>query len=162
MNTPTDAINPTFVDEIGHLVFRVGNTWLAAPVNAIAELTEPLPVTRIPRSPSHIPGVFALRGYAVPLLDLVAFLDLRAEATPNSPQDEFAHPRFVILEHEGSRVGLRSDQTRNVGFLTGAQHVDLGIVSNPRLRNVLHAALESGERMILLLDVERLLNEAKA
>lgn len=79
---------PRLPDEVYHLAsFSVGSLECLVELHYLRETTRPGSVARIPGSPPHLLGVFALRGVMLPLFELRALLgeppptthDVRAE-----------------------------------------------------------------------------------
>lgn len=113
--------------------------------------------TRLPHSPAHIQGVINLRGAVVPIIDL-----RRRFGLPESPQ---THTTVVIVVRvEAARgeltAGLVVDAVCEVCTLTSEQ-----LRAAPEMETGVDAQFVRGlamvgERMLVLLDVPRLVGSA--
>jgi purine-binding chemotaxis protein CheW len=113
-----------------HVRVGIGREQYALPVGTVLEVVELGELTPVPGSPSEVVGVFNLRGQVIPVIDLAAMLDLRAE----EPE------RIVVVELEESSAGLAVDAVIDVGelpeaseqvdspYLAGAVLLDGGLV----------------------------------
>ena len=64
------------------VAFRVGDGYYALDIMRIKEIINPLPITRVPKSPSFIEGVIELRRAILPVVDLRKRFDVE----PGPPQ----------------------------------------------------------------------------
>lgn len=95
-----------------YLIFRVGSLDMALPVRQVAEVTRPVPVTRLPHVPPHVAGVVNLRGTVVPLVDLEQRL------WGVSGKDRMHH--LVVVLSEYGRIALGVQQVVAVAALDGS------------------------------------------
>lgn len=79
------------------VVFSLGGEWYAIDVERIREVVERGPVTLIPGAPPAVCGLAAIRGRAVPVVDLAALL---------GGDDEAGATRVIIALVGGEPVGL--------------------------------------------------------
>lgn len=142
--------------------FRIGGEDYAIDIMRVREIIHPLPITRVPRTPPFVVGVFRLRGEVIPLLDVRERLGLPAVESGR-------RTRFLVVHVAGQRVGLVVDEVCEVVRLTrreirpapplaegGAPRFFLGVcggepASGGRRR-------PGAERMRLLLNVKALLD----
>lgn len=113
-------------------------------------------VTRIPNAPPYVKGVLNLRGAIVPIFDLRERFDL--------PFHEYTKDTVVIVLRIKSRTGMRI-----MGVIVDAVSDVLnassdGLASAPdfgsRIATEFIAGLVSaGDKMVMLLDVDKLLSE---
>src|SRR5436190_12570637 len=57
-----DPIEPAGADVHGVLIFRLGDEWLALPVEVLVEVTTPRPVHRVPHRGGLLAGLVNIRG----------------------------------------------------------------------------------------------------
>lgn len=144
-------------DRVQLVRFRVSTAELAVPAANVEEIVERTATTPIPGVPSHIPGIVALRGEAVPLLDVGAFLGL-----PASEGVEDRRARVLVVHVEPYRVGLVCD------VVTGVAAVARSALESPRasqpasLRELSTAEIDLGHAVAAVLDLRRLLETARA
>jgi purine-binding chemotaxis protein CheW len=129
--------------EVGDLAFGVG-------VEHVQEVLRPLPMTRVPLASRLVRGLLNLRGQIVTALDARARLGL-------PPLPESAEPMNVVLCSGDSVVGLLVDRIGDVleVDLTTFERTPETLPAN--LREIVHGVFKLETRLLLLLDVERVL-----
>lgn len=133
--------------------FGLAGETFALPVDPVHEVVRPSSITRVPHAPFPIRGVTNLRGRVVPVIDLRLRLELPAgEITRAS--------RIVVVGSRGRRLGLLVDSVRQVVHLAADRIQpppdDVMTVQSDYISGVYHLD-ETGEELILLLDVDRVL-----
>lgn len=131
--------------------FKLANEEYAVDIGAVQEIVRMSSITRVPRAPSFVEGVVNLRGKIVPVIDLRRRFGLSSvEATKST--------RIVIVQVTGKTVGLIVDSVREVLRLSS------DAVSPPpeMVASSVDAAFfkgvgQIGDRLIILLDLQRLL-----
>ena len=83
-------------DELGVLVFRLGDEWLALPVAVLVEVTRPRPVHRIPHRGGLLAGMANIRGELHLCVRLDLLLGVAATADPD-PELR----RLVVIRRDG-------------------------------------------------------------
>lgn len=135
------------------LTFTLGEESFGVEILRVQEIRGWSRVTQLPEAPQHVLGVLNLRGSIVPIVDLRTRLGLeRVEHTPLTV--------IVVLSVESDQgrrdFGIVVDGVSDVTDLT-PEHLkptpDLGKVNADYIR----ALAAVGERMVMLLDVDRLL-----
>lgn len=135
------------------LTFTLGDESFGVEILRVQEIRGWSRVTQIPEAPPHVLGVLNLRGSIVPIVDLRMRLGLaRVQHTPLTV--------IVVLSVESGSArrdfGIVVDGVSDVTDLA-PQHLkptpDLGNVNTDYIR----ALATVGERMVMLLDVDRLL-----
>lgn len=134
------------------LTFTLGAETFGVDILSVQEIRGWSPVTRVPQTAGHVLGVLNLRGAIVPIVDLrLRFQLARAEYD--------ALTVIIVLSVNGA--GGR----REVGVVVDAvsEVVDVGAGDLRPAPDLGHAAMEHisgllpvGERMVILLDVDRL------
>ena len=121
--------------------------------DAIIELIEAVPWTRVPRAPAGLLGIGILRGTALPVLSLAAVLGLAEAAAPGA---------FAVADVLGCRallavdriVGLRFDRQRGNRLADtespeqtaeGGEPIDLATAISEELRRLVHRFSPSGD-----------------
>jgi purine-binding chemotaxis protein CheW len=136
------------------LTFSVGTEHYGVDILRVQEIRGWSPVTKIPKLPPQVLGVLNLRGSIVPILDLrIKFNLTQAEFTPLTV--------IIVLSVESAdgprEFGLVVDAVRDVVDIAPDHLKDtpsLGGRSPPFIQGL--AAL--GERMLILLNVDELIN----
>ena len=121
----------------------------------LREVTDYREPTPLPGCPPHIPGLMNLRGHALPLLDLGVFLDL-------GEPDAAAPRRVLVVAAEGMRVGLLADRILGVVRVPAEDIADIRLAQNRRLIDFSRGELETSERTLVVLAMDKLLTSAQA
>jgi purine-binding chemotaxis protein CheW len=141
-----DIVNNT--NEV--LSFRLGGEEYAISILKVQEIRGYDAVTRIASAPDYLKGVINLRGIIVPIVDMRIKFNV-GQAT----YDSFTV--VIVLNINGHTIGMVVDSVSDVVTLTPDQikpAPDLGAsVSSDYLQGLGTV----GERMLILLDIDRLL-----
>jgi purine-binding chemotaxis protein CheW len=153
MNAAASALNVlNDADTQQFLTFKLAGEEYGVGILSVQEIRGWSAVTAIPHSPKWLLGVINLRGAVVPIIDLrIKFNFAKAE------YNEFT---VVIILNVGTRViGVVVDGVSDVITLTGEQ-----VKPAPSLGNATDIShiigFSTGERMRILMDVERLMASA--
>jgi purine-binding chemotaxis protein CheW len=138
-----------------YLTVNLADEEYAIDILAVREIRGWTPVTRIPQAPSYVLGVLNLRGAIVPVLDLRLRFGLAREeysATTVTVVVTVAGRLFgVVVDAVSDVLDVQSDQVRPVP--------DMGTTVDTEYLKGLTAVQE---RMVLLLDVDKLLQPQDA
>lgn len=138
-------MNPT--DQ--YLTFALGPEQYGLQILRVQEIRRYPPITPIPNAPAHVRGVMNLRGTVVPVVDLRTRFGLPdADVTPTTV--------VIIVAVGGKVVGLVVDAVSDVLDLAGDSiepPPDLGSAIDT---SIMTGVARSGDRLTLLLDVDRL------
>jgi purine-binding chemotaxis protein CheW len=143
-------------DEEQFVVFRVADEEYGVPIDAVQEIVRiPDHLTRVPKAPSFVEGVVNLRGAVLPVID-----QRRRFALPDMAHND--RQRIMVFVVRGVRTGFIVDSVSEVlkialSQISGAPEV--ATHENSAVTRV--ANIVGSKRMILMLDVERLLNETE-
>ena len=133
------------------LVFRLGSEEYGVDILKVQEIRGYEKVTPIPRAPDFLKGVVNLRGTIVPVVDLRVKFGL-----PDAAYDEFTV--VIVLRIAGRIVGAVVDGVSDVVGLKDSE-----VKEAPRLGSIVDSSYlagvgTQGSRMILMLDIEKLLS----
>ncbi len=143
------------LDARQYLTFTLGSEEYALDILAVQEIKGGAAITPVPGTAPWVRGVMNLRGVIVPVLDLRTKLAIGGDAPA-------AEPVIVVVMVKRRPVGLAVDSVCDVVGLAPA-----AVQSTPELIGHVDTRLVSGlavdgERMIVLLDVERLVGDDAA
>ena len=142
------------------VVFKLAGEQFGAPITRVREILRPVKATRMPRAADFVRGLFNLRGQVLPLLDLRARLGLAAAAPEVVSGPKGAKARVVVVEAGGEAMGIQVDEVLEV---LRCQEEDLqsprSVLDLPSSRS-LSSVLDQAGRLVLVLDVDRLLDGA--
>ena len=142
------------LSEVQLVTFMLGGEEYGVPISQIQEIDRLAKITKVPKAAEFIEGITNLRGEVIPVLDTRKRFDLEVK-----PSDD--RTRIIIVDLGGVKTGLVVDSVREVlnlatkdiapppeGIGSGIdQHFISGI-----------GKVEAGKRMIVLLDVEKILS----
>ena len=146
-----------------YVVFRLGETQFGVEINQVLRIVRLTPITRVPRAPHFLEGLINYHGQVVPVVDLKQRLAL------DSGEQYGDAARFLIVELEASVELGRAEQS--IGMLVDAvvrilRLPDESIEPPPEmvaqvngvyLTGVAHYEYENEKRLVVLLDLSRVL-----
>jgi purine-binding chemotaxis protein CheW len=147
---PAAAVN----DGIRQLVtFHLDGEEFAIDILKVQEIIRMMDMTRIPNTPEFIQGVINLRGKVVPVIGLRQRFALEH-------READAQSRIVVVEVAGTVAGLVVDSVSEVLRISEAI-----VEPPPKLvrmdRDYISGVGKLQDRLLMLLDVDRLMNEAE-
>lgn len=149
-----DAANQA-MDATQYLTVNLADEEYGVDILAVREIRGWTPVTRIPQAPSYVLGVLNLRGAIVPVLDLrLRFGLVREEYTATTVT--------VIVTVAGRNFGVVVDAVSDVVDVEAAAVRPVPDMGTAVDTEYLKGLTSVGERMVLLLDVDRLLQPQDA
>ena len=135
------------------VTFRLGDGEYGIPIAKIQEIDRSSKMTRVPRTADYVDGITNLRGEVVPVINARKRFNL-----PQKEADE--RTRVIIMELGGVKTGLLVDSVREVLNLASkdiappptslSTTIDRQYISGI-------GKLDGDKRMIVLLDVEKIL-----
>jgi purine-binding chemotaxis protein CheW len=137
------------------LCAEVAGTAFAVDARHVERVAEIGPLTPLPRAPAHLPGLLLCGSRAVPLLDLALFLGLGQEAGADEGE------RLVVLQLGELEAAVRCRRVRLLREIEPASLTEPQATQGDRLLHFARAELHDGERIVTVLDVGRLLEEAR-
>jgi purine-binding chemotaxis protein CheW len=137
--------------EVKQLIsFAIGEEEYGFELRYVKEVIRMREITWLPEAPSCVLGIVNLRGQVVPIIDLREKFELeQVEAT--------ADTRVIVVEEEGSAVGVMVDSASQVVRLPDNQFEPPPAVLSRASQTYITAVGKQGDRLITLLDVNRLL-----
>jgi chemotaxis signal transduction protein len=146
--------NAQEMTEVQLVTFLLGAEEYGIPISQIQEIDRLAKITKVPKAAEFIEGITNLRGEVIPVLDTRKRFDLEVK----SPDDR---TRIIIVDLGGIKTGLVVDSVREVLNLAKkdiapppeaiGSGIDQQFISGI-------GKVDSGKRMIVLLDVERILS----
>lgn len=143
------------------VVFELAGQEYGVNVDNVLEIIRPEAISRIPGAPGFIEGVIKLRGRVIPVYNVAGRFGLtRAGARGGEcggERDE--NSKIIIVEAGGTTVGMIVDSVAEVRQFAGDQIEPPPEIVTGRDNAYLKGIVLVDERLIILLDVERLLYE---
>ena len=128
----------------------------AIPIEQIREIRALESITKVPKAKSYVKGIINLRGSIIPVVDVKEKLELGSGANINSSKQ-----RILVAEVNNLLTGLLVDEVDQVMRI---QTKDIESVPQGALesRNYVKGIIKSGEKLTVLLDVVRLLEDSSS
>jgi len=144
------------IREIQVACFRLNDDLYAADIMRIKEIIRPQKLTPLPQAPAFIDGIINLRGAVIPVVDLRKRFDMPARETMAT--------RLLIVRLSGQTLGLVVDDVTEVITVPVKDIKPPPAVSEGVIVNHLLGVCLSGDNLVMLLDIDRLLttNEVSA
>lgn len=136
--------------EIQLVSFWLGQEEFSIGINYVKEIIRVGAITRIPEAPEHVRGVTNLRGRIIPVVELRTRLGM--PTTPNTRES-----RIIVVEAYQRTIGLLVDRVAQIiktGESTLSEPPEEVL---PPLSDYLSAVVQYEERLILLLDAQKVL-----
>ena len=146
-----DALHSTAGREL--ISFQIGEQEFCVDITSVREIRGFTPATPVPHSPSYMRGVINLRGAVMPVIDLGSRLGM-ATSEPTA-----RHVIIVATVGEHS-VGLVVDAVCETFSVNAEQVQPLPEIGGELMRTVVRGFLQVDDRMISLISLDRLLEEA--
>ncbi|MEE9466312.1 MAG: chemotaxis protein CheW [Candidatus Neomarinimicrobiota bacterium] len=137
-------------DILQMVVFRLGEGIFALDIQAVKEINRLVNVTALPKAPDFVEGIMNLRGTIVPVVNLgLRFSLVKTERSKDT--------RIVIVENSGYTLGLVVDEVSEV-LRIPTEDIDpaTNMTSTGIDVDYVHGVGKVGERLILILEPERL------
>src|SRR5271157_148195 len=142
------------LSEVQLVTFMLGDEEYGVPISQIQEIDRLAKITKVPKAASFIEGITNLRGEVIPVLDTRKRFELEVK-----PPDD--RTRIIIVDLGGVKTGLVVDSVREVLNLARKDIAPppeaIGSAIDQQFISGI-GKVDSGKRMIVLLDVERILN----
>jgi purine-binding chemotaxis protein CheW len=132
------------------VVFALESNEFGIGIAQVREIDRLVPITRVPRVPAHVEGIINLRGQLVPVVDLRTRLGM-PHATPTKSA------RIIVAEIGSRSIGMIVDEVREVVRIPLDQIAASEGVLEGLANEFVGALGRLGERLIILLDIEKVL-----
>lgn len=137
------------------LTFKLLNEELGLDISCVREVLRPQEIHALPRAPDFIDGVINLRGHIIAVIDLRRKFNIKV--VENSPKT-----RIIICKIRNFIIGLVVDSVNEVMVLSKQDiQATPEIVSIQIEGGYISGIARVGERVITLLDLEKVLTKEK-
>ncbi|MDI3516706.1 MAG: purine-binding chemotaxis protein CheW [Thermotogota bacterium] len=131
------------------LEFKIGNQSLAFDVDAVEMVIEAPETTVVPGAPDFVKGVINLRGRIVTVIDLASILALDIGERPPD--------QILVLKVDGEELGIPVHGVDEV-FTVDISEIGTPVSRSERYLNKVKGIIKRKDRLILYLDVNKILN----
>jgi len=144
-------------EDLQLVTFLLGQEEYGIPIARIQEIDRLSKITQTPKAPKFVEGVTNLRGEVIPVLSTRTLFALEAKASDD-------HTRVIIVDLGGAKTGLVVDSVKQVlsipkrNIAPPPESISNG-VDGQFISGI--GKVEDGKRMIVLLDVEKVLTRGE-
>ncbi|WP_062205904.1 chemotaxis protein CheW [Aureimonas sp. AU12] len=141
-----------------YLTVALGDDLFGLKVALVHEVLDPPAMTRIPNAPSFAPGLINVRGNVLPLVDLRARFGMEGAADTQST-------RVIVSEvstaaGETFQIAIKTDAVYEVIHVRASDVSAVPEYGSRWPSRYLDGVVRQDDRFVVLLDVERLLDDA--
>ena len=136
--------------EIEFVTVLIADQLFGLPIARVHDVFMVDRLTRVPLAPPEIAGILNLRGRVVTMIDMRRRLDLPA-------REEGRGNMAVGIEHRGESYGLLIDSVGEVLKIPAASREPNPVNLDPRWLLVADGVVQLDDRLMVVLDVERVL-----
>lgn len=140
-------------DTVDYVTMMIAGQLFGIPVLQVQDVLGPQRITRIPLAPPEVAGSLNLRGRIVTAIDVRLRLGL--EARPRGD-----HDMSIVVDHGGELYSLRVDSVGEVVAVSTRDFERNPATLDPLWREVSRGIHRLNEKLMVVLDVSRLLDFA--
>jgi purine-binding chemotaxis protein CheW len=137
-----------------HVLFNVGDASYVLPASAVLQMETFSGATRVPGTSDFVAGLVQVRGAVIPVVDVRIRFGLPAHAP-------VLDSRIIVLAHGDRKVGLLVDSAREVVNIPAAAFQAPPEVVAERSARFVKSVARAGDRLVMLIDVDRVIGEEK-
>lgn len=138
------------------VIFKLGEEEFGVDILKVSEIEKlDQGVTRVPKAPVFVEGVINLRGEIIPIIDLRKRFGLGAREIGYDS-------RVIIVEVNGNRIGMMVDAVMEVTRINSSLIETAPAITKGVDSYYLNGVAKIGERLIILLDLEKALSDEES
>jgi purine-binding chemotaxis protein CheW len=134
------------------IAFQLKDEEYAIPVQYVRSIEKIQHITRVPRTAHYVKGVINLRGVVTPIIDLRERFGF-----PSVPYSE--QTRIIIVSIKDFEVGLIVDAANDVLDIPSSSMEPPPEAIGTVAADYIHGVARSGKRLLILLNLEKLLEK---
>jgi len=135
---------------LSFVTFEVAGQLFGVPVMKVQDILTPDAIAPVPGGPAEVRGLINLRGRIVTVIDLRTRLGIRQDGAPRDGM-------CVTVENEGESYTLFVDGVGDVVTLQSDAREDSPTTLDPLWKDLSDGVFRVGGRLLVILDVARLL-----
>jgi purine-binding chemotaxis protein CheW len=136
------------------VVFLVGGESFAFRLKQVREVVRVDQLRSIPNTPAHIIGLYSLRGNLVPVIDLRQCFNMPSAISADDG-------RMIVVEIDGEQVGMMTDRVTEIMRVPTSALIEPPSQFKPKDHGYLSEMVIKGNRMIMVLDAEKIANGSR-
>lgn len=135
------------------VTFHLGNDEFGADIMNIKEIVRVSEITKVPNAPLYVEGVCNLRGNVLPIIDGRARFNMEKK-------DKDENSRVIVIDINGKATGVIVDRVSEVMRINSSEIEATPTIMRNETMDYLSGVikLDGGKRLIMLLDLLKVLN----
>lgn len=150
-----NGVSETLESELKIIVFQLKEKEYAIPVEQVRSIEKIQHITRVPGAAPYIKGVINLRGVVTPIVDLRNRFGMEGEEYTDNT-------RIILTVLDDLEVGLIVDAANDVLDIPTNVIEPPPEMVNGTEANFVNGVAKIGKRLLILLELEKVLNEKNA
>lgn len=138
------------------VVFKLGQEEYGLHIDQIKEVVLTPNITKMPQTPPYVKGVANIRGNVIAIFDLEDRFNLK-----NPEQQQTKSKYTLVVESEDVKLGLLVKEVPNtISVNVGDLDEAVGIINDANTEgNYIKGVIKSGERLIILIDIFKVIDQ---
>lgn len=141
------------MDSVQLVVFHLGGAEYAVTIDQVQEIINVAEITRVPRAPFYVLGVFNLRGKILPAIDLKQRLSLGVTSVAEAS-------RLVVVKVGEHVVGLLVDGVSETTVVERAVIEPASVMMGSVSQELVEGIVKLEDRLLTWLNLDRVLAKA--
>lgn len=134
-----------------YVIFKLDRERYGLPIESVERILPVQPITKMPRTPKMLIGVFEMRGSTLPTIDA----RLRFDMAPSSDARN-----FVVIQTASGRCALQVDLVEGISSLTDEQIEANHSLLAKKDDDFIRAIGKTGEKLVLLLEPDNVVPQS--
>jgi purine-binding chemotaxis protein CheW len=130
--------------------FRVDGRYYGVQVRLVQEITQPMPITRVPLSPRHVAGLINLRGQIATAISMRKLFKLSTHEEDNPGVN-------VICKCEGPLLALMVDEIGDVLEVDESDFEQTPSTINPDVGQFMSGVYKLPNEILSIIDIQKLI-----
>lgn len=139
-------------DYLKPVVFEVGGEIFGVDINLVQSIEKQVNVVPVPNSMTYINGIINLRGEVVPVYSLKKKFDIK---------DENKSENTIIISVGDVKIALEVDEVMEISEIDPDKIRKMPVLAKTSDSMYLDRVAQIDNKLVILLDVERLLSESE-
>lgn len=153
-NKKTDKASTVAHKTLQIVVFKLGTEQYGLHIDQIKEVVITPNITRMPQTPSYVKGVANIRG------NVIAIFDLEDRFNLSRTSEQGSNRYTLVVESDDVKMGLLVNEVPNT-ISVSASDLDesIGIINDASSEtNYIKGIIKTGERLIILIDIFKVID----
>lgn len=138
------------------VVFQLGQEEYGVEILQTQDIHRYTKITRVPNAPYFVKGVINIRGEIIPVVDLRNRFGMESAKVQDTTRI------IIVLVNGGQKIGFLVDSVREVLWIDDAAVEPAPTVAGGIEPEYLNGVGKIGERLIVLLNIEKILNQGRS